>query len=81
MGLARTAGGGNHLRMMVVSSGPGMTSCPSVYPLVAFTDPSVPPVAAVGSGRAVIEAGVEQDAARMSKQRPNIMIFITKHLI
>jgi hypothetical protein len=53
----------------VVSFGVGWKG---IIPSVAFDEPTVPLVAAVGSGRAVISAGAEQDAIAAIKPIANI---------
>jgi len=53
-------------------------ACKGIIPSVALDDPSVPLVAAVGSGRAVISAGVLQDGTTARKSavtRKSIMHF------
>ena len=59
--------------MVLSASGFGKgLSFKGTNPSVAFEDPRVPLVAAVGSGRAVIRAGVEQEATPAMTKMPSI---------
>ena len=65
-----------HCRLVVSGT---LVACNGMIPSVALDDPTVPSVAAVGSGRAVISVGVLQDPNAAMKiavtKKISIMVF------